>query len=103
MIKSKVFEQQQKLIDRKAKELSDKMSENDYTITEEMVNLPLNKMRKIIKYMGFKKTEVDKIIESVRKDIVGKEMKKRDNFHKLMEVSFTNAITKRLEEIQRGK
>ena len=79
-------------IDNKAKEFSSEMSKYEYTITAEKINPPLKKMWRIVRMMGFKNAETDVIIDSVRKDLVGKEMHKGDNFHKLIEESFTKAI-----------
>ena len=77
------------------------MAKHEYTITAEKVNPPLVKMKRIIRMMGFKNKETDTIINSVRKDLVGKEMRKGDNFHKLIQESFTKAITSVVEEIKR--
>lgn len=87
------------IIDRKAKELSKRMSEFDYVIEESKINPALKKMTKMIRMMGFNKDQTQKIMDSVRKDIVGKEMHKGDNFHELIKVSFTTAITNVLEEM----
>ena len=103
MIKSKEVVSKANVIDRKAEELSNEMSKYNYIITAEKVNPPLKKMWKMVRIMGFKNAETDKIIDSVRKDLIGKEMYKGDNFHELMKVSFTNAITKAIEDMKGGK
>ena len=87
-------------VDRKAKELSLEMSKKEYTITESKVNPPLKKMWKIVRMMGFTSSQTDKIIASVKKDLVGKEMHKGDNFHELIKESFTKAIIEAIEEMK---
>ncbi len=88
-------------VDTDAKELSEKMSKTEYTITAEKINPPLIKMKRIIRMMGFKNAETDAIIDSVRKDLVGKEMHKGDNFHELIKEAFTKAIQDAVKEIKR--
>jgi len=87
-------------IDNKAKDLSKEMSKHEYVITESKVNPPLQKMWRVVRMMGFKNSETDKIIDLVRKDLVGKEMQKGDNFHELIKESFTKAIASALEDIR---
>jgi len=84
MLKIKTLETNANRVDRKAQSLSEEMSKHDYTITAEKVNPPLKKMWKIVRMMGFKNAETDAIIDYVRKDLVGKEMHKGDNFHELI-------------------
>jgi len=90
-------------INKKAEILSSEMSKKEYTITAEKVNPPLKKMWKIVRMMGFKNAETDKIIDSVRKDLVGKEMHKGDDFKKVIGDAFTKAITEAVETIKEGK
>jgi hypothetical protein len=103
MTKSKEINFKANIIDRKAEELSKEMSKHKYIITAEKVNPPLKKMWKIVRMMGFKNAETDKIIDYVRNDLIGKEMHKGDNFHELIKISFTNAITKALEDMKGKK
>ena len=98
MIETKEINSKANVVDRKARELSDKMSKHDYVITEERINPALKKMSKIIRMMGFNKEQTQNIMDSVRKDIVGKEMHKGDNFHELIKNSFTTALIKAMEE-----
>lgn len=90
------------IVDRKARELSDKMSKHDYIITESQVNPALKRMIKIIRMIGFNTEQTQEIIDSVRKDIVGKEMHKGDSFHELIKDSFTTAFIKVMESIING-
>lgn len=101
MLKIKTLETNANKVDRKAQSLSEEMSKHEYTITAEKVNPPIMKMRRIIRMMGFKNAETDAIIDSVRKDLVGKEMHKGDNFHELMKISFTKAITSAVESMKK--
>ncbi len=102
MIETKEINSKANVVDRKARELSNKMSAHNYVITEEKINPALKKMTKIIRMMGFNKDQTNSIIDSVRKDIVGKEMHKGDNFHELIKTSFTTALTKAIEDIKDG-
>ncbi len=102
MIETKEINSKANVVDRKARELSNKMSQHEYIITEERINPALKKMTKIIRMMGFNKDQTQKIMESVRKDIVGKEMHKGDNFHELIKNSFTKALTTAIEDIKDG-
>ena len=90
-------------IDEKSSEFSKEMGKHEYVITAEKVNLPLKQIWKIIRMMGFKNSETDKIIDSVRKDLVGKEMHKGDDFKKVIGDAFTKAITEAVEGIKEGK
>ncbi len=99
-MKIKTIKQKANEIDQKANEFSAEMSKHEYTITAEKIDVPLNKMRKIIRMMGFKNSEANAIIASVKNDLVGKEMHKGDDFKKLIADAFTKAITGALEEIQ---
>ncbi len=101
MIESKKIEQKSNFVDKKAKALSIEMAKHEYTITAEKVNPPLVKMKRIVRMMGFKNAETDAIIDSVRKDLVGKEMHKGDNFHELIKEAFTKAITGTLEGMKK--
>jgi hypothetical protein len=87
-------------IDKKATEFSKEMSQHEYTITAEKVDIPLKRMKKIVRMMGFKNSETDKIIASVKNDLVGKEMQKGDDFKKLIADAFTKAITEAVTEIK---
>ena len=100
MIENKEIERKSNFVDRKAKELSLEMGKHDYVIEESKVNPPLKKMWKIIRMMGFTNDQTNRIIASVKKDLVGKEMHKGDNFHALMQQSFTKAIEEVIEEIK---
>ncbi len=102
MIERKEINSKANVVDRKARELSDKMSKHDYVITEEKINPALKKMTKIIRMMGFNKDQTNSIMESVRKDIIGKEMHKGDNFHEIIKESFTTALTKAIEGMKNG-
>lgn len=103
MIETKKIEQKSNFVDKKAKQLSVEMSKHEYIITAEKVNPPLKKMWKIVRMMGFKNAETDAIIDSVRKDLIGKEMHRGDNFHELIKEAFTKAISGTLEEMQENK
>jgi hypothetical protein len=103
MIEKKKIELKSNIVDRKAKELSEEMSKHEYTISVEKVNPPLKKMWKIVRMMGFSNDQTNTIIESVKRDLVGKEMKKGDSFHELIKESFTKAISGVVEEIQENK
>lgn len=103
MKETKEINSKSNIVDRKAKELSNKMSKFNYVITEERVNPALKKMSKIIKMMGFTKDQTQQIMDSVRKDIVGKEMHIGDNFHELIKRSFTTALTKVIEDMKEKK
>lgn len=100
MIESKQVEQKSNFIDKKAKEMSLEMSKHDYVIEESKVNPPLKKMWKIVRMMGFKNAETDTIIASVKNDLVGKEMRKGDDFKKLIADAFTKAITEAVENVK---
>lgn len=97
------FKKKAEEIDNKSSEFSKEMSQYEYTITTEKINPPLIKMKRIIRMMGFKNSETDKIIDSVRKDLIGKEMKKGDDFKKLIADAFTKAITEAVTEIKESK
>ena len=92
MIETKKIEQKSNFVDRKAKAFSEEMSKYEYIITAEKVNPPLKKMWKVVRMMGFTNDQTNDIIESVKKDLVGKEMHKGDNFHELIKEAFTKAI-----------
>ncbi len=92
MMKIKTIQNKANEIDTKAQSLSAEMSKYDYIIKAEKLDVPLKKMWRVVRMMGFKNSETDKIIESVRKDLVGKEMHKGDDFKKLIADSFTKAI-----------
>jgi len=87
-------------IDEKSSALSEEMSKHEYTITAEKVNPPLKTMWRIVRMMGFKKSETDAIIDSVRKDLIGREMHKGDDFKKVIADAFTKAITEAVEKIK---
>ena len=99
-MKIKTIKEKANEIDQKANELSSEMSKHDYIITAEKVDIPLKKMRKVIRMMGFKTSETDAIMTSVKNDLVGKEMHKGDDFKKLIENAFTKAILGAVEEIK---
>ena len=90
-------------IDQKAKDFSLEMGKREYTITAEKLNPGLKKMWRPIRMMGFKNAETEAILDSVRKDLVGKEMKKGDDFKALMTEAFTKAITNAVEGVKEGK
>jgi hypothetical protein len=87
-------------INKKSTDLSLEMSKHQYTITAEKLNPGLEKMWKIIRMMGFKNDETDKIIESVRNDLLGREMKKGDSFKDVIGKSFSDAILNAVEKIK---
>lgn len=97
------FKKKAEEIDKKSSEFSKEMSQHEYVITAEKVNPPLKKMWKIVRMMGFKNSETDKIIDSVRNDLVGKEMHKGDDFKKLIADAFTKAITEAIEKMKERK
>ena len=97
------FKKKATKIDEKSSEFSKEMGKHEYTITAEKVDPPLKKMWKVVRMMGFKNAETDKIIDSVRKDLVGKEMHKGDDFKKVIGDAFTKAITEAVEGIKEGK
>src|SRR3972149_5478052 len=94
------FKKKATKIDEKSSEFSKEMGKHKYTITAEKVDPPLKKMWKVVRMMGFKNAETDKIIDSVRKDLVGKEMHKGDDFKKVIGDAFTKAITEAVENIK---
>ena len=100
MLKSKEILRKSNSIDEKAKSLSLEMSNFDYVITEDLLNPPLKDVWKLVKIMGFTKEQTDKIIDSIQKDLIGKEIHKGDNFHELIKDSFMKAITNSIKEMK---
>lgn len=98
MIKSKEILQKSNLIENKAKDLSLEMSDFEYIITKDMLNLPLKSVWEALRISGFTKEQTDKIVDSIQKDLIGKNMHKGDNFHLLVRDSVTKAILNVVEE-----
>lgn len=102
-MKIKTLKEKANEIDQKSNELSAEMSTHEYTLTAEKLDIPLKKMKKIIRMMGFKNSETDTIMASVKNDLVGKEMHKGDDFKKLIGDAFTKAILGAVENVKGGK
>jgi hypothetical protein len=102
-MKIKTIQEKAKEIDEKASDLSKEMSTMKYTITAEKLDVPMKRMRKVIRMMGFKNSETDQIINSVKTDLVRKEMHKGDDFKALMTEVFTKAIMNAVEKVKDGK
>jgi hypothetical protein len=80
--------------------LSQEMGTKEYTITAEKLDIPLKQMKKVIRMMGFKASETDQIIASVKNDLTGKVMHKGDDFKALMTETFTKAIMEAVKGIK---